>query len=126
MKQYLVILVSFLALDGLWLGVIMKSFYRKHLGFLFADSFAFVPAGIFYLLYGFGVWFFVVSPALASGSPALVLGRGALLGLIVYAAYDLTNQATIARWPVLVTLTDMAWGAVVTAVVSLIAYLIFR
>jgi len=49
---------------------------------------------------------------------------GALLGLISYATYDLTNLATIKDWPLLVTIVDIIWGTVLGASVSLISYLI--
>ena len=52
------------------------------------------------------------------------LWRGALLGLVAYGAYDLTNHATIAGWPLSMTVVDIAWGATVTALTSVIAYFI--
>ena len=121
-KSYITVLVSLLVIDGLWIGVIAKNFYHKYLGFIFADKFVLWPAGIFYLLYAFGVVFFVVNPALEAKSIGIALIRGALLGLVAYATYDLTNQATISKWPVIVTVVDIIWGALVTAVVSGITY----
>ena len=44
--------------------------------------------------------------------------NGALLGGICYATYDLTNQATMKVWPVNVTLIDIAWGALASAVAA--------
>jgi uncharacterized membrane protein len=41
---------------------------------------------------------------------------GALLGLLAYATYDLTNQATLKNWPWRVTLADLCWGGFATAV----------
>ena len=38
--------------------------------------------------------------------------HGAILGLVCYATYDLTNQATMKVWPTQLTLIDMAWGTV--------------
>lgn len=111
-------------LDALWIGVLAKSFYQKHLGYLFAEKFTLWPAGIFYLIYAFGIMFFVVNPGIQEKSAFVVFYRGALLGLIAYAAYDLTNQATINKWPVVITIVDLLWGAVVTALVGLITYFI--
>jgi uncharacterized membrane protein len=37
----------------------------------------------------------------------------AAFGVIAYSVYDLTNYATISRWPIALTLADMAWGACV-------------
>ena len=35
---------------------------------------------------------------------------GALLGLVTYAAYDLTNLATLSGFPLVVALVDVTWG----------------
>ncbi len=44
------------------------------------------------------------------------------VGLIAYATYDLSNQATLKTWSTLVTVVDMAWGCVLTAVAATLAY----
>ena len=62
-------------------------------------QFALLPALLFYLLYLMGVVVFVVVPAWAAPGPQAAAGRGALFGLIAYATYDLTNQATLVGWP---------------------------
>jgi uncharacterized membrane protein len=45
-----------------------------------------------------------------------------LFGLVTYAAYDLTNHATVQNWPAAVTLVDMLWGTVLSTVVSGISF----
>jgi uncharacterized membrane protein len=44
-----------------------------------------------------------------------------LLGLVAYGTYDLTNQATLKVWPSAITIADLCWGAVLTAVAALLA-----
>ncbi len=113
------IYVTMLAMDAAWLTT-MKPFYDKYLGHLMASSPNFVPAGIFYLLYGVGVLVFVVLPVSKNnGSLAQALVQGALLGLICYATYDLTNHATLKDWRLMVTVVDMAWGALLTGVTAM-------
>ncbi len=124
MKTYITILISLLALDIVWIGLVAKIFYQKHIGFIMAEKFAIAPAVIFYVLYAFGIMYFVVNPALAAKSLSSAIFRGALLGLLAYGAYDLTNHATLAKWPMKVTIVDMLWGTVLTALVSAIAYLV--
>jgi len=63
-----------------------------------------------------GAVVFAVMPALASGRWTTALGLGALLGLLAYATYDLTNQATLKDWSWTVTIADLCWGTFVTAV----------
>lgn len=121
-KLYGVTLVAFFAIDMLWLGVIARGFYRKHLGFLMAPATNWVAAIIFYLLFILGIVFFVVLPGLAAQSLRVTLLRAALYGLITYATYDLTNLATLKDWPVLLTVVDITWGVVLSTLVSLAGY----
>lgn len=119
---YLATLIPLIVLDALWLLIVAKQFYAEQLGFLFTKSINLTPISFFYPLYALGLLLLVVLPALGAASWVEALWRGALLGLVAYAAYDLTNQATIAGWPLTVTLVDMAWGMTVTALTSVIAY----
>lgn len=123
---YMASLVTFLIIDGLWLGIVARSFYVQQIGHLLRPSPDFGVAGAFYLLYVVGVVVFAVLPALAQQSWVTALVLGALLGFIAYGTYDLTNLATLAGWPVLVSVVDMIWGAVLTATVVLAGYMAGR
>lgn len=114
--------VGMLALDIIWLSTMAQRLYRPQLGSLLADDFRPGPAAAFYALYLFGVIYFAVAPALADGGWRKAVLNGALLGLVAYGAYDLTNQATLRHWPILVTLVDLAWGAFLTAFSALMGY----
>jgi uncharacterized membrane protein len=46
--------------------------------------------------------------------------------LITYATYDLTNLATIKDWPVIVTVVDLAWGTLLSTLVSAAAFFMAR
>lgn len=106
-------MVLFLALDAVWLSTMAERLYRPAIGHLARDGFDPLPAGAFYVVYLVGVIVFCVLP-----SPRVrdALLRGALFGLVAYATYDLTNQATLRDWPWRVTLADLCWGVVVTGV----------
>ncbi|MEZ4386220.1 MAG: DUF2177 family protein [Candidatus Krumholzibacteriia bacterium] len=123
---YLVLLVTFLAVDAVWLGLVADGFYGRQLGFLLAAQPNWLAAGVFYLLFVAGLQIFVVEPGLRTGSLRWTLGRAALFGLVTYATYDLTNLATVAGWPVLVTVVDLAWGTVLSGAVSLVGHLAGR
>ena len=64
---------------------------------------------------------FGVAAGLERGSSTVAAGRCALFGLIAYATYDLTNQATLQGWPWIVTLADLAWGTVASGVAGAVA-----
>ena len=101
---YAITLVVFLALDAVWLLTMYERLYRPAIGHLLRDGFAIAPAVAFYALYILGVVVFAVLPGQASGRASVAAARGALFGLIAYATYDLTNQATLRDWPWHVTL----------------------
>jgi len=119
---YIAALIPLAILDALWILVLAKKFYAEQMGFLFSKSINMIPVVFFYPLYALGVLLLAILPAISSASWIEALWRGALLGLVAYGAYDLTNHATIAGWPLLMTLIDIAWGVVVTALTSVIAY----
>lgn len=122
-KIYLVAVAAFFAIDMLWLGLVARAFYFKHLGFLLRNPPNWYAAISFYLLFVAGLVVFAVVPGIQAGSLRKALLLGALYGLCTYATYDLTNQAVIKNWPLLVTAVDMTWGVVLAASVSLVAYL---
>ncbi len=122
--SYLATIIPLTVLDALWILVLAKKFYATQLGFLFTKAINIIPIAFFYPLYAFAILFLAVMPAVTATSWVEALWRGALLGLAAYGAYDLTNQATIFGWPTVVTLVDMGWGALVTALTSVIAYFI--
>ena len=122
-KLYAIALPVFFAIDIIWIGFVAKDFYRGQIGFLLKSDVNWAAAITFYLLFIVGLVFFVISPAMEKGSWMYALLVGALFGLITYATYDLTNLATTKDWPLLVTIVDLAWGAVLAASVSTVTYL---
>lgn len=121
-KQFLVAFITFLVIDGIWLTVIAKNFYAKHLGYLMAPKPNLTAAGIFYLIYIFTIVILILAPALEKGSLTTAIWTGALFGFCAYATYDLTNLATIKDWPILVTVVDMIWGTFLSGSITGISY----
>lgn len=113
-------LVTVGVLDGLWLGVIAREFYRAQMVAVAAEDFNMLPAALFYFLYPLGVLFVALTPPAQGWAEAL--GRSALLGLVVYGVYDLTNMATLKAWPAKLALVDATWGTFITAMAGLAAY----
>ncbi len=125
-KLYLLTLVAFLAIDMVWLGLVARGFYRKYLGYLLSPNPNWIAAIIFYLLFVAGILVFAVVPGLEAGAPGKAVLLGALFGLFTYATYDLTNQATIKDWPLVITLVDLVWGTVLSSTVAWIGFVIGR
>ena len=123
LKIYTTTLAGLLAIDAIWLSVVAKGFYRRQLGYLLADEVNWWAAISFYLLFAAGVLVFAIVPGLQADSLRIAALLGGFFGLVSYATYDLTSLAMVKNWPVTVTLVDMAWGTVLTAVASSIGYL---
>lgn len=115
---YLVTLALFAVVDFAWLGLAARSFYTSQLGEKLRPQPDLVAAALFYLVYAAGLTYFAVLPGLRGAGWTAALGLGAFLGFVAYATYDLTNQATLKDWPLLVTVVDLAWGTVLSAVVA--------
>ena len=122
-KLYGVALVAFFVIDLLWLGVVARGFYQTQMGHLMKPSVNWGAAVAFYLLFLIGLVVLVVQPAVQRESIAQAVFLGALFGLVTYAAYDLTNLATLDGFPLKVALVDLVWGTVLCATVSAITYL---
>jgi uncharacterized membrane protein len=123
-KLYFIALPVFLAIDMLWLGIVAKNFYAKQIGTLMKSNVNWVAAIVFYLIFIIGLIVFVIAPAVEKKSWMQALVMGMLFGFVCYATYDLTNLAVAKDWPILVTIVDMIWGAVLAGSVSIITYFI--
>ena len=106
----------------IWLGVVARGFYSRQLESLLRDQPNWWAAIAFYSLFIVGLLVFAVVPGLQSESFRKAVLLGGFFGLITYATYDLTNQATVKGWPWRVTLVDMTWGFVLASSVSAIGY----
>ena len=123
---YGIAFMTFLVVDLLWLGLVAKSFYDKHLGYLLRKPVNWTAAIIFYLLFIAGLVFFAIMPAIETARLPMALLYGAGFGFITYATYDLTNLATLKDWPLKVTIVDLAWGTALGTVITTITYLIYH
>lgn len=113
---FLVAGVVLLAMDATWLTLTAEKLYRASIGDLMAESFRAGPAIAFYALYIAGLTILAVRPAVVARRWTSAIPLGAVVGLVAYGTYDLTNQATLKEWPLTLTLADMAWGCVLSAI----------
>ena len=111
-------------IDALWLSVVANRFYKSQLGPMLLEKPNMISAIIFYVIFVVGVVVFAVLPAVQAGDWKVALGLGALLGLVTYATYDLTNHATLKGFPLTVVVVDIIWGVFLTATVATLTYLV--
>lgn len=120
---YVATAVVFFGLDFIWLSR-MLGFYRAEMGSLLLEQPKLGYAGAFYALYVVGIVALVVVPALGGGGWGQALAMGALLGLVAYGTYDMTNMSTLNGWSLKLALVDMAWGTFVTAAAATAGYFV--
>lgn len=110
--------VAFAVLDAIWLSNAAPKIYRPLIGEMLMDGMRLGPAIAFYLIYVSGLTFFAVSPALEKNSLLSAVLVGAAFGFVAYATYDLTNHATLRVWDIRMTVIDMAWGTIASALAA--------
>jgi uncharacterized membrane protein len=108
------------------LGVVAKSMYQQAIGHLMADQPNAIAAVVFYALYAAGLLVFAVLPYEEVPAWGKTVLMGALFGFFAYATYDLSNLATLRNWPFQLTLVDILWGTVLSAVSAGAARLALR
>lgn len=131
LKLLLIVAPVVLLVDLVWLGVVMKPFYDGQIGALARRNQAALaprwPAAIgVYLLIPAGIVLFVrphLGPQAGAGEGLL---WGAVYGLVLYGVYDLTNRAILDRWPLLLTLVDIAWGCTLCGLGGLVLWVAQR
>lgn len=109
--------LAMLALDASWLGLIAQALYQQGIGHLMAPQPRLGIAALFYLVYPLGLVIFAVAPRPATAWRP-TLRAGALFGFFAYATYDLTNLATLKDWPIGLSLIDVAWGSLASALAA--------
>lgn len=82
---YLLTLLTFLVLDGVWLGVVARTMYQRQIGHLLAPNVRWGAAAAFYLIYIAGLLVLVVLPH-RSAPVLLTAALGAAFGFVAYAS----------------------------------------
>ena len=119
--EVLYMLLALLALDAVWLTSNMtmhRSMFAKLQGSPLTIRWA--PAVLVYVLIVGAVWFFAVRETKTVEDAGL---KGGLLGLAMYGVYDLTNYATLSKYPLTFAVSDMAWGTFLCASVAAVGVL---
>jgi uncharacterized membrane protein len=124
--SYILTALVFFAIDVVWLGLVAKNMYNRNIGHLMSSRVKWVAAVVFYLAFIVGILVFAVYPSVDRDSLLRAVALGALFGFFTYSTYDLTNLATLKDWPLSITIVDIAWGMVLTSVVSAVGFYIVR
>ena len=126
MKLYISTIVVFLALDGVWLGLLATQFYKNELGSLARrQGDVLTPiwsaALVVYLALALGIVWFVL-PRVSGTHPLMSAALwGFVFGVVTYGVYDMTNLATLAGYSLRLAAVDMLWGGVICSLSTIAA-----
>ncbi|MBV8851678.1 MAG: DUF2177 family protein [Methylobacteriaceae bacterium] len=123
---YIATLLVFGIIDAAWLTTMGSVLYKPTLGDILTPSIRIGPAIAFYLIFPIGILIFGALPAARATSLATALLYGALFGAFAYGTYDLTNYATLRNWTAQITLIDIVYGAIASAIASGAGYYALR
>ena len=118
--RWIIIYVStaivMLPLDFAFLGTIGKKTFDQNVGDMITSTPRLAPAIIFYLIYLIGIVTLVNGATPTDWKHNLLYG--AILGLVAYSTFELTNMSILRHWEWNVVASDIAWGTVMTAVAA--------
>jgi uncharacterized membrane protein len=107
--------IIFVILDLLWLSVVARTIYFKHMSYLAAIENGRIvfnlPAGLsVQAIIALGLAVFVSLGLLVQNDLGTAIAVGLFSGFVLYCTYDLTNLSFIKGYPVAITIIDIAWG----------------
>lgn len=121
---FLLVSVVTIAIDFIWLGYVAKktilALIKPYIMIDAQGGLVVRPiyALLSWLLIVFGVYFFVIKPAVNNNDIFQILINGAVFGFVSYGIYDFTTAAIQTMWPLEMIVLDVAWGALLCAICS--------
>lgn len=123
---YLAAAAVFIVVDLIWIVLVVLDTYQREIGSMLSDSPNRAAAGIFYAGYIAGILLLASLPAVERGSWRTAALNGAVLGAIAYGTYTVTNYAVLTGWTMTLVVTDILWGAFITALCALVGFIVAR
>tara|TARA_B100000401_G_C52811070_1_gene723795 strand:+ start:3358 stop:3756 length:399 start_codon:yes stop_codon:yes gene_type:complete len=118
-KLYLTTLFYFLIIDTIGIQSFVLKLYNKNLPSNLKINFDVTSAILFYLIFVFGLVYFVISPLKNLSLNNLII-PSMVYGFITYSTYALTVKAVfnVFNWEIVIS--DIIWGTVLCLIVSLL------
>lgn len=117
-KEILIVSFIFLALDAVWIGLIMKDhFSTLVLNIQKSDlEFSILPALLCYFVLIGGLYNFVIRSMKNEFDILHIISLSIPFGLCVYGTYDFTNASIFKNWDMKTALIDIVWGTFLSTV----------
>ena len=118
-KLYLTTLFYFLIIDTIGIQSFVIKIYKTNLPDNLKINFDVTSAIIFYLIFVFGLVYFVIAP-FKNASLSSVIIPAIMYGLANYATYALTVKAVFNTFNWTIVISDVAWGMLLCVLISTI------
>ncbi len=121
-KLYLTTLFYFLIIDTIGIQTFVVKLYNKNLPSNLKINLDITSAIIFYLIFVFGLVYFVISPLKNLNLSSAVL-PSMVYGFVTYSTYALTVKAVfnVFNWEIVIS--DIIWGTILCLIVSILTLL---
>jgi uncharacterized membrane protein len=116
MQLLLISAILFVLIDAIYLNL-MKGYFNNQIKKVQGSviQINMVAAIITYIFLIFGLNHFIISKNKS-------VNEAFLLGIVIYAVYEFTNLSLLKNWSILTTILDTAWGGVLFASTTYLAY----
>ncbi len=121
-KLYLTTLFYFLIIDTIGIQTFVVKLYNKNLPSNLKINLDITSAIIFYLIFVFGLVYFVISPLKNLNINSAIL-PSMVYGFVTYSTYALTVKAVfnVFNWEIVIS--DIIWGTILCLIVSVLTLL---
>ena len=121
-KLYLTTLFYFLIIDTIGIQSFVVNLYNKNLPSNLKINLDLTSAIIFYLIFVFGLVYFVISPLKKMNLKNAIL-PSMIYGFVTYSTYALTVKAVfnVFNWEIVIS--DIIWGTILCLIVSILTLL---
>ena len=121
-KLYLITLFYFLIIDTIGIQTFVVKLYNKNLPSNLKINLDITSAIIFYLIFVFGLVYFVISPLKNLNLTSAIL-PSMVYGFVTYSTYALTVKAVfnVFNWEIVIS--DIIWGTILCLIVSVLTHL---
>ena len=121
-KLYLTTLFYFLIIDTIGIQSFVVKLYNKNLPSNLKINLDITSAIIFYLIFVFGLVYFVISPLKNLNLTSAIL-PSMVYGFVTYSTYTLTVKAVfnVFNWEIVIS--DIIWGTILCLIVSILTLL---
>jgi len=118
-KLYLTTLFYFLIIDTIGIQSFVVNLYNKNLPSYLKINLDLTSAIIFYLIFVFGLVYFVISPLKNMNLSKAIL-PSMIYGFVTYSTYALTVKAVfnVFNWEIVIS--DIVWGTILCLIVSIL------